>query len=287
MNKSLRLALIIGGSVITAACLLFAGLLIGRFSLRGFTLTNRGSAVYQMGPGMMGDLYAGDHGYCDPEDTYGPGMMGGYYAPAGPEDCPYYSQQSEVGPGMMWDYQDRETINATPLSLADAKQAVEQYLQGFNDRDLALSEVMIFDNQGYAEIVEQSTGIGAMEVLIDPGTLAVYPEYGPNMMWNLKYGHMGAGMAGMMGGGYALNRSGIDMPVEPEEAAVYAQDYLDRYSPGLQVDQHADVFYGYYTLHTVQNGQVVGMLSVNGYTGDVFMHTWHGKFLDMQEFLED
>jgi len=287
MSKSLRLALIVGSSVVVAACLLFAGLLIGRFSLRGFSLMNNSSAFYRMGPGMMGDPYAGDYGYCDQEGTYGPGMMGGYYAPDGSEDCPYYSSQPEVGPGMMWDYQDSETVNETTLSVADAQQAVEKTLQSFNDQDLALSEVMIFDNQGYAEIIEQSTGIGAMEVLIDPGTLAVYPEYGPSMMWNLKYGHMGAGMAGMMGGGYAYYRSGNDMPVNPEEAAVYAQNYLNRHSPGLQVDQHADVFYGYYTLHTLQDGQVVGMLSVNGYTGDVFVHTWHGKFIDMQEFLED
>ena len=46
----------------------------------------------------------------------------------------------------------------------------------------------------------------------------------------------------------------------------------------------AEAFYGYYTLHILKNGQVEGMLSVNGYTGAVWYHTWHGPFLGMKEF---
>ena len=51
--------------------------------------------------------------------------------------------------------------------------------------------------------------------------------------------------------------------------------------PILTADEHADPFYGYYTLHVNRDGQTVGMLSVNGYTGQVFPHTWHGKLLEM------
>jgi hypothetical protein len=29
---------------------------------------------------------------------------------------------------------------------------------------------------------------GAMELLVDKSSGAIFPEYGPNMMWNLKYG---------------------------------------------------------------------------------------------------
>ena len=46
-------------------------------------------------------------------------------------------------------------------------------------------------------------------------------------------------------------------------------------------DEHADAFYGYYTIHTLENGEVVGMLSVNGFTGQVFPHTWHGELVEM------
>jgi hypothetical protein len=62
-----------------------------------------------------------------------------------------------------------------------------------------------------------------------------------------------------------------------------AQAYLDQAQSGLTADDHADTFYGYFTLHTLQDGQVVGMLSVNGYTGQVWYHTWHGDFIGMSE----
>jgi hypothetical protein len=51
----------------------------------------------------------------------------------------------------------------------------------------------------------------------------------------------------------------------------------------LDADEHAGAFYGYHTLHTVKDGEIVGMLSVNGYTGQVFPHTWHGELLRISE----
>jgi hypothetical protein len=145
--------------------------------------------------------------------------------------------------------------------------------------DLEVGEIMIFDNHAYAEIVERDTGIGAMEVLVDPASLQITPEHGPNMMWNLKYSSMyGRGM---------MDRSewagDLEMPINSEKAVELAQAFLDRYEPGLSADEHADVFYGYYTLHTEREGEVIGMLSVNGYTGQVFPHTWHGELLSMSE----
>ena len=43
----------------------------------------------------------------------------------------------------------------------------------------------------------------------------------------------------------------------------------------------AEAFYGYYTVHVLTNGEVSGMLSVNGATGRVWFHTWHGAFIGM------
>jgi len=48
-------------------------------------------------------------------------------------------------------------------------------------------------------------------------------------------------------------------------------------------DEEADAFFAYYTLHVLTDGQVTGMLSVNGYSGQVWYHTWHGAFMDMTE----
>ncbi len=73
------------------------------------------------------------------------------------------------------------------------------------------------------------------------------------------------------------------MSVTEEQADQYAQKFVDGYLPGAKIGE-PERFYGYYTLHTLQNGQVQGMLSVNGYTGSVWYHTWHGPFLGMKEY---
>lgn len=185
------------------------------------------------------------------------------------------------------------------LTMDEAKAAVERPLKAWNDDDLAVGEVMEFSNHFYAIVQEESTGIGAFEVLVDKVTGAVYPEPGPNMMWNLKYGMMGGYGMGMMGGGYGgMMGSGqgygmgmmggttelvlsSDMPVDEAQAIELAQKYLDTARPGTTAGEEADAFYGYYTLHVLNDGQVTGMLSVNGYTGQVWYHTWHGAFVDM------
>ena len=99
----------------------------------------------------------------------------------------------------------------------------------------------------------------------------------------------GFGPQGMMGGfgfnnrpGSAPSEASAEMPITPAEAVETAQTYLDTYlANNLQVDEHAKPFYGYYTLHVNRNGDTIGMLSVNGYTGQVFLHTWHGDLVEI------
>jgi len=176
------------------------------------------------------------------------------------------------------------------LSLKDAPEAVEGYLQSLSVPGLAIAEVMEFADNFYAEVVEERTSVHAMELLIDKDTGAVYPEYGPNMMWNTKYGmHSASGWSGMMGGmmgGSGTQEPSADMPVSPDQALQYAQRYLETYIPGTQVADEADGFYGYYTIHVLKEGQIYGMLSVHGYSGQVWYHNWHGQFVDMLELDE-
>ena len=203
--------------------------------------------------GMMGAMY----GYGGFSGQFGPGMMGG----------PAFGEAGSNEPGA-----------EQALTVAEVETRLEQYLAG--REDLVIAEIMIFDNHAYAEIRETETGIGAMELLVFPVTLAVSPEPGPNMMWNQKYGGMHGG--GMMGSLLA-DSDPAEMTVTPQEAVDIAQAYLDLNLPGLVADEHADPFYGYYTIHTSSQGKVVGMLSVNGTSGAVFLHTWHGNLLEMTE----
>ncbi len=187
-----------------------------------------------------------------------------------------------MGGGMMGGWTGSAT--GSPISDEEAIRIAEEYVAGYGNSDLEVAEIMVFDNQFYVQAREASTGRYAFEFLIDRYTGAAYPEPGPNMMWNTRYGHMGGSGwgsfmgGGMMGGGWS---TGGEMSVTPEEALQLAQAYLDRTQSGLTVADEADAFYGYYTIHTLRNGQVVGMLSVNGYTGEVWPHTWHGTYIGM------
>jgi hypothetical protein len=213
-------------------------------------------------------------------------MMGGYSGMMG---------YGPMGPGMMGS-RTGPFSTATPLSVGDATRAVEGYLARLGDRDLALKELMVFTNHAYAQVVEKSTGIGAFEVLVDPVTRAITPEPGPNMMWSLKYGHMaGASGFGMVMGPYRRYGTGqmmrgpvspeppAEMAVSPQEAIQTAQAYLDAYLPGARAEDEAYPFYGYYTIHIMRGGKIVGMLSVDGYTQEVFPHFWHGGLITMAE----
>ncbi len=226
------------------------------------------------GPGMMWD----NRGYG------GPGMMwsDGDQVPYSPtQDMP--CAEGNAGPGGMWggweampcgqEYStpDGESI----LSLEDAQAAVERYVGRLGYDDLYVTEVMEFEYNFYAIVAERDTGIGAMELLVDKSSGAVGPEPGPNMMWNAEYGMHGGGRMGMMGG-FATG----EMTVSPEEAEEISQRWLDENLPGRTAGE-ADPFYGYYTLHFLQDGQIEGMLSIHGDSGDVWFHSWHGDFVAM------
>jgi hypothetical protein len=158
--------------------------------------------------------------------------------------------------------------NAAPITIDEAKTAVEKYLAGTGNTDLDLAEVIQFNNHFYAGIKEKSTGNYAFELIVNKYTGAVGPEMGPNMMWNAKYGHMSIGE--------------IEAKVTEEQALKIAQDYIDRAFPGTKV-KGADTFSGYYTMEVTKDNEIFGMLSVNSNTGAVWYHTWHGTFEKLLE----
>ena len=171
---------------------------------------------------------------------------------------------------------------STPKRIDDAAELARSYVASLGYSDLAVKEVMEFQYNYYFIAYEKSTGIGAFEGVIEKsgGMMGIVrPEEGPNMMWNDKYGHLG----GMMGGGWASRRTydeaaAAKMPVTEKDAEERAQAYLDSYLPGSKIED-IETFYGYYTIHVLKDGKVCGMLSVNGYTGQIWYHTWHGAFI--------
>jgi hypothetical protein len=197
--------------------------------------------------------------------------------------------------------------SGVPGSLLEARDAFEQAVSNnYGDSNLEVVDVMEFANNYYAEVRESDTGIGAMELLIDKHSGRVFPEPGPNMMWNTKYGMMsgrggmmaldgngmmGPGGQGMMGPNGGPNQQpyqagpGDQMTITPAQANQIADEYINRNSLGDETEE-PDQFYGYYTLHIKDQGEVAGMLSVNGYTGQVWYHSWHGPFIAMEEEAE-
>ncbi len=217
------------------------------------------------GPGRWGvDARSAEYGA-----WMGPGMMG-----YGGQDRPYGLAQ-DVPCGEVCAIPNEGDVG----SLGEAEAAVHDYVERLGYSGLEVTEVMEFDLNYYAIVAEEDTGIGAMELLLDKDSGVVRPEPGPNMMWNAEYGMHGSG-GGMMGmmGSYGTGK----MTLSPEGAEGVAQRWLDANLPGREAGE-ADEFYGYYTLHFLSDGQIEGMLSVHGSTGEVWYHGWHGDFVAMSE----
>jgi len=182
---------------------------------------------------------------------------------------------------MLWGRQlwaaGRLTGLSSTLTIDEAQETVEQYVARLGHLGLEVAEVMEFERNFYAIVEESETGVGAMELLVNKWTGAVGPEMGPNMMWNARYGMHGRG-------GWMMGRARETNVLSPEEALEAAQRWLDSNRPGVTVEEHADPFYGYYTMDFAEKEQIFGMLSVNGYSGEVWYHSWHGDFISMEEY---
>jgi hypothetical protein len=162
------------------------------------------------------------------------------------------------------------TYTGAPLNITTAITISQNYVAALGNPDLSVANF-------YVQVYEKSTGIGAFELLINKYTGSIYPEMGPNMMWNTKYGMMHGGiLSGIFGTPTAA------MPLTAEQAEANAQQWLSAYIPGTTVGE-AEPFYGYYRVMVLSAGEGYGMLSVNGYTGQVWFHNWHGAFIQELE----
>lgn len=201
------------------------------------------------------------------EQDAGWGMGSGWGWGSGSRSADFGMMGGSGYDGMMGDYgwsgEDAEPVEDMDQARDRAAEYAEVVQAG-----LEVGEVMRFENHYYADLQEPD-GTKVTEVLIDPRSGVVRPEMGPATMWNTRAAIM--------------DRSGGS---EPEVTAVQAQqiadDWLAQRDAGL-TSQDPALFPGYYTLHTVEDGEITGMLSVHASTGDVWFHSWHDDFVEMSE----
>jgi hypothetical protein len=213
----------------------------------------------------------------------GGGMMGGYGLTPGQTITPTVPFRNGWGRGMMgrgmmggWGYKNAPA--ASTLALDQAEANMQNYVASLGNADLKLSEVEEYSLNFYGRVQEKSTGTNAFQLIANRSNGAVYPEMDPNMMWNTKY----SPMATMMGG-FWFGSPSTKMTVGVEQARANAAEFLVQYLPNMTLESATDTFYGYYNFDVLQNGKTYGMLSVNGYTGAVWYHTWHGEFIAAKE----
>ncbi len=257
-----RTAVMISGLMVGALVLGGAGAVLGGFAPG---ITGHGSGMGGQGysatmPGNGGMGAPGSGGVTGANGGMRGGVIGGMW---------------NIGyPAGMMGGANQSSAQGKTLTLTQARQRVQSYLGQFGTTTLAVDEVMEFQKNFYAIVKDTATGHGAFEVLVNKVTGAVFPEYGPAMMWNTQYGVM----RGMMG----YQSPNGPMSITPTQATRIATHWLQQNQGGATTEA-PEQFPGYYTVHLLMHGNVTGMLSVNGSTGQVWYHTWHGALIQMKD----
>ena len=168
------------------------------------------------------------------------------------------------------------------LTIEQVEERVKDYLRDLNDSNIQVEEIIEFDNRFYVRFSEKDTGINAFAALVDPYTGRMYAGHQPDKYWNTRY----------KGESYRISRYGgepIDWPSGPvavteEQAWSIAQRAIlgSGSIPGGEVGI-VQPFYGYYTIPILRQGDVVGLVNINGYTGTVCYESCHGSVVDRVE----
>ncbi len=232
-------------ALVTAAVLLVAS--VGVVVAHGFRLTDRGAWT------AVGNGSGSGFG--------GIGMMGGRGGVAG---VPGAGRGTGTGAGMMGGRFGLAGDGQPVTTMAAARSRAQAFAAELG-AGLHAGEVMQFSNGYYSELMT-ADGQGATEVLVDQDTGAVSIEQGPALMWNTRYGMHPTGAT--------------PATISNAQATADAQAWLDAQHTGLTAGE-VTAFPGYDTLHTLQDGRIVGMMSVNASTGAAWYHTWHGTFIAM------
>jgi hypothetical protein len=215
-------------------------------ALAAAVVTLVGTVAAVVASSQTGPRYPGGSIMGAPGVGSGTGMMGG--------------PRMTGGRAMIWLVGNGTRIS----SIAAARTRAATAAAGLGLRP---GEVIWFDNGFYVEL-KDAAGRPATEVLVDLTSGAVSTEPGPAMMWNTRYGiHSAADIASR---------------VSAEQARGLAETWLAANRPGRNAEP-TDSYPGYYTLEFTRDGTVDGMLSIDAATGQVWYHSWHGRFLARED----
>ena len=248
MNKT-------NNQLLIGAGLLLVGLLGSVFAQGMMSQPGNGSSGQGNGQGYSQGMMGGT--------GMGGGMMGG----------------NGMGGTMMSIY----APSSRPISQDEARRRAQGFV-GRYGAQVKIRDFMVFAENYYAQVVDATTGAGLAEVLVDRYTGVVQPEPGPDMLWNTRFGMQGGQYGnGMMGGvnpgGGNQGRQVPSAPVRYTQTAAQklADTFVAGYLPGGKVLEGLP-FPGYYTFDYGRKA-IEGMLSVNAFTGEVWVHGWHGVYL--------
>ena len=273
MEKVLRIIFIVVAVFVLVGALFLGGAFVGSQFFGHASTAGVGSF-----PGMMSG---------NAQQQAGPGFAPG--APAGGPGT------ANGGPGgrMVRGFggNNNAPANLTPVTSDEARTAAQAFVTTLKIDGLQVGAITVIGDSAYVTVTETATGNGAFELLVGPVSKKAQPQMGASTLWNLKYGGvlqaaMPYGRGPMMGaGGRALATAtpssgaaapaatpadvSADMPVSADQAVKDAQAYLDQAVPGATAAASPLKFYGYYSLSFSQNGTVAGILSVNGFNGEV------------------
>ncbi len=251
--------------------------MMGAGMMNGSTMGNGMMGTQTPGNGMMGG-----NGMMNGTGMMGAGMMNGTMMNGSTTGCSQmaammammnqmHGNQANTVQTMMnvWTPPADLLPTSGTVTLDNASSIAKAYIATWNSSTpLSLGEVLQFNGYYYGIAIETSTKRGAFEFLINTSNGTVSIEPGPTMMWNLRYSTMSTQM------GLVQGTVTDTMPISVDQAKQAAQSYLDKNQAGAKSSDTPTVFYGYYTFPVLRDGKTVSLLSVNGYTGQIWVHPW-------------
>ena len=187
--------------------------------------------------------------------------------------------------GLFLSDNDRDVREDEDFTLEQLTENVEILLENYSE-PLKISMVYVFeDRDPYFLITEVETDRGAMELRASVRSGVVYLERSIANIWNVKYtqrmGNRRIMGSGIMGGYYRDYDS--DNELTHEEAVEIAESYVTLKMEGIVLDANHHTFYGYYAFHLLKDREIVGILRVNGFDGQVSITRFTGALVEINK----